>query len=147
MFCRLYGLPNCRDFKAEWDHIPHHILLTGECFNWAQILSLMLKEAIEKYQKVSTSRKPTFYMLGYVMDIFYATSSFSTMGWNWTKTSPPVHIYCSDMWEDNFIPQIYENCDHFIGSMYLNIFKGDTTTFSERDRALISIMGDWYVGE
>ena len=27
------------------------------------------------------------------------------------------------------------------------IFRGDAPTFSERPRALISIMGDWYVGE
>ena len=27
------------------------------------------------------------------------------------------------------------------------IFKGDAPTFSERARALISLMGDWYVGE
>ena len=81
------------------------------------------------------------------MDIFYVTSSFSTMGWNWTRTSPPIHIYYSDMWEDNFVPQIYEICDHFIGSMYQMFLRGDAPTFSERDRALIYLMGDWYVGE
>ena len=107
----------------------------------------MLKEEIGKYQKISTNRKPTFYMSGYVMDVFCATSSFLAMGWNWTRTSPPIHIYCSYMWEDNFVPWIYEICDHFIGLVYQMIFKGDAPTFSERARALISLMGDWYVGE
>ena len=31
--------------------------------------------------------------------------------------------------------------------MYQMIFKGDAPTFSERARARISIIGDWYVGE
>ena len=106
-----------------------------------------MKEAIEKYQNTSTSRKPTFYLSGYVMDVFCATSSFPTMGWDWTKTSPLVHMYSSTLWEDNFIPHIYEICDQFIGSMYEKKFKGDAPTFSERAKALISLMGDWYVGE
>ena len=69
------------------------------------------------------------------------------MGWNWTRTSPRVHIYYSDMWEDNFVPWIYEICDHFIGLMYEMIFKGEAPSFLERARDLISLMGDWYVGE
>ena len=31
--------------------------------------------------------------------------------------------------------------------MYQNIFKGDSPTFSKRAKELISLMGDWYVGE
>ena len=46
MLCRFYGLPNCTVFKAEWDPITHHILTIGESFNWAQILSLLLKDII-----------------------------------------------------------------------------------------------------
>ena len=93
------------------------------------------------------SWKPTFYLSGYVMDIFYATYSFSEMGWNCTMTSPPIHIYCSTLWEDNFAPHIYDICDHFIGSIYQNIFKGDAPTFSNISKELISTMGYWYVGE
>ena len=118
MFCQLFGLPNYRDFKDEWTPIAHHLLLIGECFNLAQILSVSLKEAIEKYQKGSTSRKPTFYMSRYVMDIFYVTSSFPTVCYNWANTSLPVHIYFSYMWENNFVTWIYEICDQCIGSMY-----------------------------
>ena len=86
-------------------------------------------------------------MSGYVMDVFCDTYSFPSMGWKWTKNSPPVHIYFSYMWVDIFVPSIYEIWDHFIGSMYQMIFRGDALTFSERAKALISLMGDWYVGE
>ena len=134
-------------FKDEWVPVAHHIFLIGESFNWAHILSVNLKEEIEKYQKTPATRKPIIYMSGYVLDVFCATYSFLAMGWNWSKTSPPVHIYCSYMWEDNFVPQIYEICDLFVGSMYHNIFKADAPYFCERVRALITLHGDWYVGE
>ena len=106
MFRILYGLPNCSTFKFEWVPVAHHLLLACESSNWAQILSMNLKEETKKYQKTPTTRKMTFYMFGYVMDAFYATSLFSAMGWNWNNISPSVHISCLGMWEDNFIPQI-----------------------------------------
>ena len=69
------------------------------------------------------------------------------MGWNWTRVGPLVHIYCSTLWEDNFIPLIYDICDHFVGSVYQNIFKEDAPTFLAKAKAFLSTMGYWYVGE
>ena len=57
------------------------------------------------------------------------------------KVGPLFRIYYSALWEDNSIPLIHDICDHFIGSIYQNIFKGDAPTFLERARALISTMG------
>ena len=51
------------------------------------------------------------------------------------------------MWEDNFVPHIYDICDLFLGSMYHKIFKADASTFSVTARDLISLHGDWYVRE
>ena len=118
MFCRLYGLPNCSLFKKKWVPMENHVLLTCDSFYWAQILSFNLWEEIEKYEKTHDNRKPSFYMSGFVMDAFCVSSSFPTLNWNWTDQSPPVHIYCVDMWDRNFIPRIYELCDIFLGSMY-----------------------------
>ena len=63
------------------------------------------------------------------------------------RVGPPIHIYFSALCEDIFIPFIYDICHHFIGSIYQKVFKGDAPRFSDRARALISTMGDWYVGE
>ena len=89
----------------------------------------MLKEAIEKHQKTPTSRTPTFYIFSYVMDVFCATFPILAMGWNWTRIGPLAHIYCSPSWEDNFIPIIYDICDHFMGSIYHNLLNEDASTF------------------
>ena len=104
MLCRLHGSPNCIVFKEEWAPLAHHILTTGESFNWAKILLVVLKESIEKYQKTLVSIKPTFYLSSYVMDIFCASFPLSTMGWNWTRVGTLVHIYCSTLWEENSPP-------------------------------------------
>ena len=97
MFCRLYGSTKCSLFKAKWVLVAHHILLTGDSFNWAHVLSLNLRDEIEKNQKTSTNQKPTFYMSGFVMDAFCATSPFPDLNWNWNKNCASVHIYFSDM--------------------------------------------------
>ena len=49
MFSRLYGLENCSLFKVDWVLVDHNILLAGESFNWVHILSMNMKEEIEKY--------------------------------------------------------------------------------------------------
>ena len=51
------------------------------------------------------------------------------------------------MWDGNFIPHVYELCDLFLGSMYYNIFKVDAPAFSKSSREMISMFGDWYVGQ
>ena len=76
MICRLYGLPNCSSFQAKWVHLANHILLIGHSFNWAQILSYNLRVEIEKYERTPDKRKPSFYMLGFVMDAFCASTAF-----------------------------------------------------------------------
>ena len=86
-------------------------------------------------------------MSEYVMDVFCMTYAFPSLGWNWKMDSPPVHFYCSDMWEDNFVPRVYDICNLFLGSMYHKSFKADALIFSERARALVALHGDWYVGE
>ena len=73
MFCRLYGEANCTHFKLEWVLATQHIILTGESFNWAQVLSLNLQHQIEKYLK---GKKLQFYMSTYVMDFFVRPRNF-----------------------------------------------------------------------
>ena len=78
----------------------------------------------------------------FVMDAFCASTAFSALNWNWTEKSPPVHIYCADMWDDNFIPRVYEHCDLFLRSMYYNIYKSNASAFSDSAREMISAFGD-----
>jgi len=80
-------------------------------------------------------------MWAYVMDVFCATCAFPALGWNWQKNSPPVHIYCSDMWVDNFVPRVFDICDLSLASMYHNVFKAHAQVFSQSARDLITLHG------
>ena len=73
-------------------------------------------------------------MSRFVMDAFSACSCTPELNWNWSKKCPPIHIYCADMWDGNFIPRVYELGDLFLGSMYYKIFKADALAFSEKAR-------------
>ena len=55
IFFKLYGLPNCSSFREQWVPMAQHIFLTGDSFNWAQILSCNLRDEIQKYQKTSAN--------------------------------------------------------------------------------------------
>ena len=74
------------------------------------------------------------------MDAFCACSSFPERNWDWKEKCLPIHIYCADMWDDNFIFRVYELCDLFLGSMYCKFFKVDAPAFSEKLGNLFLIM-------
>ena len=99
---------------------------------------MVLKEEIEKYEKTLASRKPTFYLSTYIMEVFFLDMPFLAMGWDWKKFGPPIHIYCSALWEDNFITLVYDIFDHFVGSISQNNFKQDAPTFPDQPKTLIS---------
>ena len=141
MLCKLFGLSNSIVFKAEWALIAHHILTTRESFIWAKLLLVILNEAIEKYQKTPSSRKPTFYLSSYVMDVLCA--AFDTHPWD--GIGPGLDLMSI------FIIQHCGRTISFLLSMtfviillvlYIIFFKEDAPTFSDRAKALISTMGD-----
>ena len=96
----------------------NHVLLTSDSFNWAQILFCNLQEEIEKYHRTLTNWKTSFYMSWFVVDAFSACSGLLEINWNWSEECPHAHIYCTDMWDDNFIPRVYELCDLFLRPLY-----------------------------
>ena len=73
MFCRLNGEANCTYFKSECVPAAQHIILTGESFNWAHVLSLNLQHQIEKYLK---GKKSQFYMSTYSWTFFVRLQNF-----------------------------------------------------------------------
>ena len=93
MLCRLYGLPNCSVFKAEWAAVAHHILTTGESFPWDSILSLELKTTIQHYQKATARKNPNFSFSAFIIDVFFTEFQYPHLGWNWTLPTHFVPIY------------------------------------------------------
>ena len=142
MLCRLYGLSNCSVYKAEWASVAHHVLTTGESFPWSSILSLELKTTIRNYQKATTWKKPNFFFSSFIIDVFCIEFQYPHLGWNWTLQTPPVPIYYSTLWDNNYMPSFYDICEYFMGTIYFKIFKVQDPSFSPKARALISTMGN-----
>ena len=50
-----------------------------------------------------------FYLPAYIMDAICYKTPFPLMNWSWTpKYSEPIHIYHSNLWEENEKDQFYE---------------------------------------
>ena len=62
-------------------------------------------------------------------------------------STPPMHIYHSELWDRNYVARFYDICESFLDRVYFLIFNKEATTFSLEAKSLIATMGDWYVGE
>jgi hypothetical protein len=45
-----------------------------------------------------------------------------TFEWIWTPSHPPIHIYCSKLWDVNYKEYFYNICDYFLAPLYKVIF-------------------------
>ena len=103
--------------------------------------------AIQYYQKSTTRKKPNFFFLAFIIDVFCTEFQYPHLGWNWTLPAPPVPIYYLKLWDNNYMDLFYDICEHFMGTIYFKIFKVEAPSFSVESTALIATMGDWYVSE
>jgi len=100
MMCRLFGDPDAKEFQQVWVQLMHEVCNKGTIFNWSGILSCAIVHAVNRARRVLGENEPAhFYMSSYLLDVICATNPFPGLHWMWTPTEPPVHIYCSLLWE------------------------------------------------
>nr|KUM46235.1 hypothetical protein ABT39_MTgene1741 [Picea glauca]QHR88026.1 hypothetical protein Q903MT_gene2038 [Picea sitchensis] len=56
-----------------------------------------MKHSLTKAKEHSPDSPPTFYMTSYLLDIICANNPFPGMGWSWSISDIPVHVYCKDL--------------------------------------------------
>ena len=88
-----------------------------------------------------------FFFSAFIIDVLCTELQYPNLGWNWTLMAPPIPIYYSSLWDNNYPTMFYDICEHFLGSIYFTILKEEAPTFSVEAKNLITTMGDWYVGE
>jgi len=44
-------------------------------------------------------KNTSFYMLAYLIDAIFYAYHFPAFEWSWTPIQPPIHIYCSELWD------------------------------------------------
>ena len=55
----------------------------------------------------TNSKGTTFYFSAYLLDVLCASNSFPGMKWAWTPQSPPIHLYCKELWKEINYKEMY----------------------------------------
>ena len=118
MLSRLHGEADCTNFKSEWLPLSHGVMSTGTIFNWASIMSSNLLQALEKAILKQDPKGTPFYFAGYMLDALSTSNPFPGLNWSWTLRSPPIHLYCKELWRENNYKEMYTICDQFIAPAY-----------------------------
>ena len=101
-------------FKSEWIPLAHGVMSVGTLFNWANILSANLPPALEKVVQRPDVRGSPFYFYGFLLDALCASDQFPSLKWAWTPKFPLIHIYCQELWRENYHKEMYVICEHFM---------------------------------
>lgn len=57
-------------------------------------------------------QQATNFYTPYFMDVMCGGQNFPSMNWEWKRSSPPIHVYCLDLWENRYkynYMRIYNN--------------------------------------
>jgi hypothetical protein len=124
--------------------VAHTIVKTGQVFNWDDILDFNI---CLKVKNIPGMRKPCFYMSSYLIDVVCSSIPFPNLGWNWDLDHPPVHVYCSEIWDINYKSHFYDICDNFLSPLYTIIFGFPRYKISSEAREGMKGIVDWYLGK
>jgi hypothetical protein len=101
----------------------------------------------QKCQRGPGLKKLGFYMSSYLIDVVCSSISFPTMGWDWNPSLPPIHIYFSELWDNNYKRYLYDICDHFMAPLFSVIFNHHPHRLSQGVIEDLKDIGDWYMGK
>ena len=118
---------------------------TSTLFNWASILSHNLLKDLEKAVQKKDPKVTTFYFATYLLDALCTSNSFPRLNWAWTPKSPPINLYCKELWRENNYKEMYNICDHFIAQAHQLFFRTEMPRISEARRESISLIRNWYL--
>ena len=85
------------------------------------LLQNLLKE-LERVMQKSDRKGTTFHFSAYLMDVLCASNSFPGMKWAWNPQSPPIHLYCKELWKENNLREMYIICNHFLAEAHQLLF-------------------------
>jgi hypothetical protein len=83
MICRMYGYPNLKKFKITWVPLLYFFTDIDSTFNWEDMLSLALEEALTTMKNTALGEFLSFNMPSYILDVMYICHSYPHMGWTW----------------------------------------------------------------
>jgi hypothetical protein len=145
MLCRLYRDLDASKFPLSYMPLIHYCANEGSSFNWDDILSANLAEAITTVTEITTKTFQNFHMSSYLIDIMCIAHQYPKMGWAWKPTDPTIHIYCKVLWEHKYRQEYHKICEHFLAPLYEFIFCMPTPCMIDKALVVIRRIGDWYL--
>lgn len=106
-------------------------------FNWDGILSANIFQALEKSVQRLDERGSPFYFSSFLLYALCASNQFPGLKWDWTPKCSPIHIYCQELWKENYHKEMYTICEHFLAPTKKMIFKIETPQISKAGREAI----------
>jgi hypothetical protein len=142
MIYRLYDEETNTHFRMEWFLMEYMVVKTGQVFNWVNILAFNI---FNRAKEATGMKNHGFYMLAYLIDAIFSVHHFPTFEWSWTPSQPPIHIYCSELWDVNYKEYFYNICDYFLAPLYKVILGIYPHRISQGAIKTLREIGDWYV--
>jgi hypothetical protein len=132
MLCRLYGEKDASQFSLSYMPLIYYCMDEGLSFNWDDILSSNLTEAITAVVEAQPGTFPSFHMSSYLMDIMCVSHQYPNMGWKWKPSDESIHIYCKVLWEHKYKMEYQKICEHFLAPLYEFIFCTPTPCMTDK---------------
>jgi hypothetical protein len=151
MLCRLYGKKDASKFTSSLIPLIYYCANEGTKFNWADILSNNIAEAIAFVKNTEANTFPSFHMSSYLLDIMCVAHQYPKMGWAWQPTDPSIHIYCKVLWEHKHRTDYHNICNHFFPPLYEFIFCAPAPCMTKKALSIIKknrrlvCNGTWYL--
>jgi hypothetical protein len=146
MACKLYGREETTHFFLPWVSLIHTVV-EGFSFDWAKLLFDSLTSQITEYRAQRECKKVTsFFMSSYIMDAICFMTPFPLMNWSWAPSNiEPIHVYHSNLWEDNAKEFIYKIFNWVMVQLHVAIFGQPLPKISNSIATNLSSMEYWYI--
>jgi hypothetical protein len=141
MLYHLYGEEKSTHFQIDWLPLAHTIVRMGQIFNWEDILAFNI---CLHAKNLPGMKKPCFYMSTYMIDAICSSIQFPKLGWNWDRSQPPIHVYCSQLWSINFRQHFYDICNLFLSPLHSILFVFPRHMISFEARNGMKGVVDWF---
>ena len=86
-------------FELEWDPLLYYVTIGGARFNWKDIISDNMEDAILRAQEGFFGHLSSSHMYSYLLDAICALGNFFGMGLHWVFEETPIHVCCQVLWD------------------------------------------------
>ena len=132
LFSWIFKRKDASHFTDKWFFIIQQVIWSGSILNWGEIISSNLNIQSEKFLK-----EHKIYMDSYLLDVMCASGEYLSLGWKWTPSLAPIHVYCKMLWENIYKEDYDRICDGLFAPIYQILIGKEAPCFSPEGREIV----------